>query len=303
MDDDRLARQARARHLLGQVALDQGTIDRAKTEVQASYEATQEILRRNPDNTEALFVHAQSAYWMGAIHHYIEEFETTLKYWKLYNQYGQHLYQREPSNIDWIMEAAWGENNLANVNVNLDDFTAAKDHFENSIKYFKKSLEIAPHNVATKYELANALAGASEAAFYLNDHSNAIKFRTNQINILDALVTSNQNNNIYPYRLHLARSEEYFLKLAISQTNCTELEGSVLLNAFSSYMKADPTNRRIKRDFIHFKFKLFENCYQEYNSIRTVDEAKNLVSLLQQIDLVPDTTKLKFLQELIAKEN
>ena len=86
MDDDRLARQARARHLLAQVAIDQGKMDKAKDEIDAAYQATQEVLRRNPENTDAIFAHAQSAYWEGEIANRAKNYEDTLLHWQEYER-------------------------------------------------------------------------------------------------------------------------------------------------------------------------------------------------------------------------
>ena len=78
MDDDRLTRQARARHILGQVAIDQSNFERAKLELQAAYAATKEVLRRAPENETAIFSHAQSEYYLGSYNAFLQEHEISM---------------------------------------------------------------------------------------------------------------------------------------------------------------------------------------------------------------------------------
>ena len=66
LSDDSLNRQAAARQVLAQVALDAGRMDEAQKEIEAAAALTREVLARNPDDTDAIFAHAQSEYWVGA---------------------------------------------------------------------------------------------------------------------------------------------------------------------------------------------------------------------------------------------
>ena len=91
MDRDRLARQAKTRHLLSQVAGDQGDLERAESEALAAFNVTKEILRRNPDDTDAIYDHSQSAYYFGLFYHNLKDFESALEYWEIYKRYAYDL--------------------------------------------------------------------------------------------------------------------------------------------------------------------------------------------------------------------
>ena len=66
LPDDSLNRQAAARQVLAQVHLDAGRMDDAQREIESSAALTREVLERNPDDTDAIYAHAQSEYWVGA---------------------------------------------------------------------------------------------------------------------------------------------------------------------------------------------------------------------------------------------
>ena len=159
MDDDRLARQARARHLLGQVALDQRKIKKAKTEIESAYEATAEVLHRNPDDTEAIFAHAQSAYWVGELANISQEYSSTHKYWEEYSILGQQLHKMAPTNIAWMKESAWGQNNLGYVLGKSKQHAQSLKHYESAISMFSDIIEVNPEDTSLAIEKANILAG------------------------------------------------------------------------------------------------------------------------------------------------
>ena len=62
LPDDSLNRQAAARQVLAQVHLDAGRMDDAQREIESSAALTREVLERNPDDTDAIYAHAQSEY-------------------------------------------------------------------------------------------------------------------------------------------------------------------------------------------------------------------------------------------------
>jgi len=240
MDDDRLARQARARHLLGQVAMDQGKMDKARSEIETAYQATQEVLRRNPDNTDAIFAHAQSAYWVGEMANISKDYEVTLTNWQEYERLGTKLHKIDPKNLDWVMEAAWGQNNLGTHRLAWKENTEALVHFKSAIELFKAALEVRPEDTNIYFELANAWDGASRSAEHVGDKEVAKKYRLEQIQIFKKLSTLDPNN--YPVRFRKARAMAfYFARLETDK----EKRAAGLLqieNELQNLIQYDPEN-------------------------------------------------------------
>jgi len=194
MDDNRLARQARARHILGQVALDRGNLDKAKVEIEASYQSTQETLKRNPKDTNALFAHAQSAFWLGEIANITMNYEITQVFWEEYDDLSQQLYMRDTANIDWLMEAAWAQNNLGKILGKTGKNPEALEHFEMAISRFTKAIENAPDDIWIIIEKANAMAGKAKQQLKLGKTEDALKTNLDQIDILQEIHISEPNN-------------------------------------------------------------------------------------------------------------
>ncbi len=205
MDDDRIARQARARHLLGQVALSERDRVKALIEIKAAYDATWEILRRRPDDTSAIFAHAQSEYWMGELKKQAKDYNTALIYWTEYDRLAKLLYDKDPNKLDWIMEAGWGDNNLAFLNNKRSEYSLARTNYSGAVGLFNQALAQTPDNQMIEHELANALAGQANAARHLGLIEETKKIRLKQIKIYKNRIKLEPNNYEYLFRLAQAK--------------------------------------------------------------------------------------------------
>lgn len=256
MDDDRLSRQARARHLLGQVAIDQGKIEKAKAEIEAAYKATKEVMRRNPNKTDAIYAHAQSAYWVGAIEFNSNNLEKMKNPLFEYNELAQKLYKLDSKNFDWVMEAAWGQSNLGSWARKF--YTKPKtqdsvDYYSQAVNFFKEALTIKPESKLAKYELSGVLAGraSSELAFGTAEQSRAFK--------VEGLEYLNQLTENYPddkkLRLQKLGAEldyhhDFFLELSKAQ----EEKVKDLLGQLYELTLHDPENLSYKISFLDYSF-------------------------------------------------
>ena len=200
LSDDSLARQARARHILGQVALESHDFDKARAEMQATARLTREIYDRNPDDTDAIFTHAQSEYWVGSIYYYEKKFQEVAPYWENYADLGKHLYETDTKNLKWILERAWGENNLGLINLKLENLNLAKSKFLRAADFFDQALMLSPENSQTTMELANVMAGLAQIAVKEDDRNAALALRMKQISLYEQLLEDDPQNYLILFR-------------------------------------------------------------------------------------------------------
>ena len=204
LSDDSLALQARARHILGQVALESHDFDKARAEMQATARLTREIYDRNPDDTDAIFTHAQSEYWVGSIYYYEKKFQEVAPYWENYADLGKHLYETDTKNLKWISERAWGENNLGLLNLKLENLNLAKSKFLRAADFFDEALTLAPvlapENSQITMELANVMAGLAQIAVKEDDRNAALALRMKQISLYEQLLEDDPQNYLILFR-------------------------------------------------------------------------------------------------------
>jgi len=302
MDRDRLARQAETRHLLSQVALDQGDLERAESEALAAFNVTAEILRRNPEDTDAIYDHAQSTYWVGLFHKHVKEYETALNYWKLYRQYGHDLMSRDTKNPKWIMEAAWGENNVANLHSILKDYQSARVYFEQSVKLFEEALIYSDNKSLVMSETAKALSGLSKAEVKLDSLNDALVSRTESIAILEKLKKIHPQNITYEYEHLLVSMELYLLDLIAKPENCVYEETLSNLNKFKPHFKNDPQNETYRNDSTHFRYHFFKACITQYSQEIKLREAMQLKPLIETSSLRNKTQFMGFVSKISIEQ-
>ena len=182
LPDDSLTRQAAARQVLAQVHLDAGRMKDAQREIEASAALTREVFERNPDDADAIFAHAQSEYWVGLYYFNQNKFENAETSWREYNRLGQILHKKKPNDFDYIMEAAWGQNNLGSLAVKTNKYKIAIEHLNQALALFLQAEKISPDNLSLKNEIANTLGWLADASEREGPIARALAFRDQQIN-------------------------------------------------------------------------------------------------------------------------
>ena len=196
LPDESLNRQAAARQVLAQVHLDAGRMEAAQKEIEAAAALTREVLARNPDDTDAIFAHAQSEFWVGEYYYKKKRFDKVEKSWAEYNQLAKLLYQKDPKNIDWIMEAGWGANNLGNLNLRKNQFDEAVAYLELALDIFKEAEALEPENMSVKAEIAHTLGIMSHATQYFEHVDKALDARDAEIKFLSSHPDADVNFDI-----------------------------------------------------------------------------------------------------------
>ena len=252
MDDDRLARQARARHLLGQVALDQRKMEKAKTEIEAAYAATAEVLRHNPDDTDAIFAHAQSAYWIGAVYYYTGDYHGALPHWEKYSVLGETLYNKDIENLDWIMERGWGVNNIALLHNRLGDFGTAQTYYLKAESYFNTALQISPGSPNIEKELANVFEGLAQMAIEGADYEKSLQYRHKNIDLYDIQLARQIDNKSIRYRRVQVHAR--IVMDGLLDDNPTALSDTLMytFDEFDNLISFDPENKKWQSNYKNY---------------------------------------------------
>ena len=219
LPDDSLTRQAAARQVLAQVALDAGRMEEAQKEIEAAADLTREVLARNPEDTDAIFAHAQSEFWVGHYYRRQGKLVKAEKPWQEYDRLAQVLYKKDSTNFDWVMEAGWGKNNLASLarySYRQELTPIASNEFSKSIQYFKEALRLNSNSKDAQMALADSMNGkaAMLLAFEVMQTSQVSKL--DHLTLLRKLAVEYPNDVKIIGDLYLAETDYYngyFLKL------------------------------------------------------------------------------------------
>ncbi|WP_265562243.1 toll/interleukin-1 receptor domain-containing protein [Sphingomicrobium arenosum] len=155
LTDNELGRRARATQLVAEVQNLRGNNQAALPAFKQSARTTAAILARNPSDTEALFNHSQSQFWVGYLAWQSDDLDEAQRRFTDYRQLAGQLLRVEPDNATW--RAEWGH-----ANTNLGVVAIDREALEEARAYFKE----AEATWRTLGGESNA-AGAREMSFYL----------------------------------------------------------------------------------------------------------------------------------------
>ena len=241
MDDDRLARQARARHLLGQVAENQGHAERAVTEIHAAYKATKEILRRNPTSINAIHAHSQSAYWLGELSQLSNQKVAAKELWLEYALLSKKLIEKDGLNYDWNMEAGWSQNNLGLLELEDQKWRLAIEYFASATIFFKKADNLNTGDNEPSEAIANAHVGISKAHLALGNRKEALQNRKKQLEILNVMIQQEPYN--LPIRFRRVQAIYHLVTEFNTETENPKSLMRLATKEMNTLVNSDPTNK------------------------------------------------------------
>lgn len=283
LSDDSLTRQAAARQVLAQVHLDAGRMEEAQKEIEASAALTREVLVRNPDDDEAIFAHAQSEYWVGSYYFRQGKFSEMEKPWREYNRLAQVLYQKDPKNFKWVMEAGWGQNNLgilARSSNELKYAEAAKENYLSAIAYFNEALVLLPDSAMAMNELANTLAGLAFSELGIGSAEVARKLKDEEFSLRNKMLKRDPANQVLRTD-NLSTRADYLNRYFLKQGSDQMLEMQTLLDAYFEISISDKDNAQNALSFVRIAIENSESLSLE----RLVERRNKIERVLQMIAL------------------
>jgi len=159
-DADALGRRARALHLMGEIAEKRGKMSEAEQRFKEAAESTAELLARDPKNTQRLFDHAQSSYWVGYAAWRQRRLPQAEAGFSRYLELADELVRLEPGKPEWLTEQASARSNLGVLKLRSGAVAEALTQFQAAEKIWQLVL---PERPALRSELATSLGWLAEA--------------------------------------------------------------------------------------------------------------------------------------------
>jgi len=270
LPDDSLMRQAAARQVLAQVHLDAGRMEEAQREIEASAALTREVLERNPDDTDAIFAHGQSEFWVGAYYWKQGKLAEMEKPWREYDRLAQILYKKDPTNFDWVKEAGYGRGNLAilaRLFYTQEQTSHALVHYSDAIEYFEEAIRLKPKSKSARQALATNMSGKANILLALSDARTARGF------YLDYLSLRRDLAKKYPNDLKILKDTyvgetDYYNGYFITLNEDNKKDITSALSQIYALTQHDNKNLTYKNDFFLAVSNLFESLNKDELSLR-----------------------------------
>jgi serine/threonine-protein kinase len=167
-----LGRRSRAQHLLGEICQLRGNTEEALASFRSAAATTAQALALAPGDSQRIFDHAQSVYWVGYIAWRRGEARVAETAFLEYRDLARRLTQLDPNNADWQLETAYAEQNLGVVHLDRGQPAEALMNFESTRKVYEGLIESQP-NLA--FELADSLGWSAKAERALGNFDGALE--------------------------------------------------------------------------------------------------------------------------------
>ena len=201
LSDAALLQRSRALSLSAQVANSRLDLDTAQALYRQAMQGTGEAVRRNPNDPQRLFDHAQNVFWIGEIARGRGDMGQAETAYREYKRLADRMVAIEPDNLKWRMEVLYARENLGIVLMSQRRFAEAAQQFEAAIRPMESLASIDPANDAYQKELSNVLAWRAQADWTLGQLDAAITVRQQQVSLLERLLAEGKTDVIFRQQL------------------------------------------------------------------------------------------------------
>jgi tetratricopeptide (TPR) repeat protein len=161
LTDDALAQRSRALTMMGEIAQTRGDLSGAQSRYQEALASTGELLRRDPDNGQKIFDHAQNVFYVGAIAFQRGILPQAESQWREYKRLAEQLVSLDPSKKEWRLERIYADTNLGIVLANQNKYREASTTFEHALADSERLTAAEPTNRDYRDQLGETLAWLS----------------------------------------------------------------------------------------------------------------------------------------------
>ena len=187
---DALGRRARTQMLIGEVDNLRGDLDAALRAYREAETTTHEQLERDPDNTQRIFDHAQSVFWVGYIAWQRGDLAEAARHMREYREHAERLVQLEPERTEWRVELGYAVSSLGAVEFEQRRWSEALELFEQSRAVNEANVARDPVDAQARLDLGQDYSYIGETLSVLGRYDEAAASFETEIALYDALTAA-----------------------------------------------------------------------------------------------------------------
>jgi tetratricopeptide (TPR) repeat protein len=184
LSDAALAQRSRALTLMGEMANTRGDLEGALRRYREAMAGTSEALRRNPNDPQRLFDHAQNVFWVGYIDYQRGNLDKAASAFRNYRSLADRMIALRPGDPKYRLERISADSVLGTVLFDQRHYRDAAATFQVQLDQSEKLLATSPGNRDYQSQLLNALAWLADARERNGELDEALAHRERQIGLL-----------------------------------------------------------------------------------------------------------------------
>ncbi|MFQ5563097.1 MAG: TIR domain-containing protein [Parvularculaceae bacterium] len=187
LDADSLSRRARALLLVGEIDNRRNDLDTALAAYEAAAGTTAELLRREPNNPQRIFDHAQSVFYVGWIAEQRGDLEAAEAQLKNYFTLAERLVAIDENNPKWQLELAYATSNLGAMKHTAGDYDEAVEYFKQSVAARRELYRNAEGDDTFAFAYAYVMSWHAYAEMDRGNFEQAIRIINTQLAVYEPL--------------------------------------------------------------------------------------------------------------------
>ena len=191
LSDDALAQRSKALTLMGEIANTRGNLDSALRLYREALAGTAESLRREPDNAQRVFDHAQNVFWVGYIAWQRGRTSEAEAAFQNYKHLADQMIALEPGKRQWQLEGIYADMNLGTLLLDQHRYREAASAFQVSLGPVETMASAEPKNLVVQKQLSETLGYLSLALEQSGNLDDALAQRERQLALIVQLQRSN----------------------------------------------------------------------------------------------------------------
>ena len=254
LDATALGHRSRAMHLIGEIRDLRGNPAEAQKAFEQAAETTAQLLAQAPADSQRLFDHAQSVFWVGYAAWKRADGRTAEAKFKEYLELSESLSQIDPSNVDWSAEVAFGYVNLGMVQLGTDRPALALSSLRLAGGLLEK---LAPRRPDLSMELAQNHGWKAIAHELLGEYEQARSEQERKLALLRNQ-TDSQKNRAVQRGIVVSLNVVSQYELALGRLSAAEVSASESLKLAEMLIREDPNNFFWQADACFARLRLVE---------------------------------------------
>jgi tetratricopeptide (TPR) repeat protein len=190
LDAVSLGRRARVLHLLGDIRQQRGDLPGAAALFEQAAQSTGELLRRQPDDQEVLFDHAQSVAYLGEIYDDRGQIDRALVEFRQYQQLARRLVSLNPAKEKWRAEVDEADTDLGVILLTEGRANEAAQQFQAALAVSARLAAAAPSERDRQWDVSQVLAWLADADVAVGNLTAASLNRTREHAVYQQMLAS-----------------------------------------------------------------------------------------------------------------
>jgi tetratricopeptide (TPR) repeat protein len=236
-----LERRARILHAMGEDDEKRGDLGLALKKFEEARRTTSAVLAKRPEDTDAIFSHAQSEFWVGSVAYQKQDRKRAYEHFERYVELAGLLNKIDPGNPDWFRELSYANGNICAVSLDKPvDSARANQYCAQALKIAERIHLTFPSSIQSYKDLINGYGWMATTYQESGKIKYSIGLRQKQEKILQEIFSKNpEDRSIIAINMKMKVA---FSDALIIDKNFEEAKNKYD-DAYSSYIKLITTDK------------------------------------------------------------